>query len=149
LNDLTITRDKIAGLDQYEVTGHERGRIDLLKTVGVSSLQALGRGLGPGPAQCVGLRLSAIASAKLANSTVNHSHTVIWPENAAFVPTTVALPTIKSRKKKIVVSAATTSTQNMTGFLTSVSGLSLRSEAPIAGRISDVSNIESRRNRRL
>src|SRR6516165_11504413 len=33
LNDLTITRDKVAGLDQHEVTGHERGRIDLFKTV--------------------------------------------------------------------------------------------------------------------
>ena len=98
---------------------------------------------------CALPRLSAIASAKLANSTVNHSHNVIWPENAAFVPTTVVLGTIKSRKKKIVVSAATTSTQNITGFLTNVRGLSLRSVAPIAGRIIDLSNIESRRNWRL
>jgi len=67
-------------------------------------------------------RPSATASAKLAKSTVNHNQMVIWPENSALEPTTVPLPRIRSRKKKIVVSTETISTQNMTGFLTKVRG---------------------------
>jgi hypothetical protein len=94
-------------------------------------------------------RPSATASAKLAKSTVNQSHTVICPENSALVPTTVPLPTIRSRRKKIVVSTETISTQNMTGFLTKVRGSSLRKEAPIAGTISERSKIESGRSWRL
>ena len=91
-------------------------------------------------------RPSATASAKLANSTVNHSQTVICPENRALVPITVPLPTIRSRRKKIVVSTETISTQNMTGFLTRVRGSSLRNEAQIAGTISERSKIESGRS---
>src|SRR6516225_1631143 len=88
-------------------------------------------------------RPSATASAKLAKSTVNQSHTVIWPENNALVPITVPPPTNRSRKKKSVVSAETISTQNMTGFLTSVRGSSLRNEAQIAGTIKERSRIAS------
>src|SRR6516162_4854183 len=94
-------------------------------------------------------RHSATASAKLANSTVNHNQTVIWPENSALEPTTVPLPKIRSRKKKIVVSTETISTQNMTGFLTRVRGSSLRNDAQIAGTISERSRIASGRTWRL
>jgi hypothetical protein len=90
-------------------------------------------------------RPSATASAKLAKSTVNHSQTVIWPENRALVPTTLLPPKIRSRKKKIVVSTETISTQNMTGFLTRVRGSSLRNEAQIAGTIKERSRIASGR----
>ena len=43
-------------------------------------------------------RPSATASAKLANSTVNHSHRVIWPENSAWEPMTLPPPTKRSRR---------------------------------------------------
>src|SRR5215510_7100149 len=73
-------------------------------------------------------RPSAIASEKLANSTVIHSHTMIWNVKNRFSP-----PMISSRTKMIVVSAATTSTTNMTGFLISVRGSSLAKAEPTAG----------------
>ncbi len=94
-------------------------------------------------------RPSATASAKFANNTVNHSQTVICPENKALLPTTLVTPTNRSRTKNTVVSTETISTQNMTGFLTRVRGSSLRKEAQIAGPISDRSNSDiGRRLRR-
>ena len=78
-------------------------------------------------------RPSATASAKFANKTVNHSQTVIWPENSAVIPIILPGPMTRSRRKKIVVSTDTISTQNITGFFASVRGLSLRNAAPIAG----------------
>ena len=53
---------------------------------------------------------------------------------------TLVPPVMRSRTKKIVVSTATISTTNMTGFFISVRGLSLRNAAPIAGTISARSN---------
>src|SRR5262249_13333199 len=94
---------------------------------------------------CALPRPSATASAKLAKSTVNHNQTVIWPENKALEPTTAPPPTKRSRKKKIVVSTDTISTQNITGFLTKVRGSSLRNEAQIAGTINERSRIASGR----
>src|SRR5712672_2733780 len=61
---------------------------------------------------CALPRPSATASAKLANSTVNHSHRMIWNVNARLAP-----PVTRSRMKITVVSAATISTTNITGFL--------------------------------
>ena len=90
-------------------------------------------------------RPSATASAKLANSTVNHSQIVICPENSALVPTTLPAPTSRSRKKNIVVSTETISTQNMTGFLAKVRGSSFLNAAQIAGTISERSKIASGR----
>src|SRR5665213_2018251 len=78
-------------------------------------------------------RPSAMASAKLANSTVNHSHNVIWPEKRACRPMTLLPPMTRSRTKKIVVSTETISTQNITGFFTSVRGSSLRKAPHTAG----------------
>ena len=77
---------------------------------------------------------------------MNHSQIVICPENRALEPTTVPLPAIRSRRKKIVVSTETISTQNMTGFLTRVRGSSLRNEATIAGPISERSKIDNGRS---
>jgi len=73
-------------------------------------------------------RPSATASAKLANSTVNHSHTMIWNVNARCSP-----PVARSRRKMTDVSAATTSTTNITGFLTMSTGLSFANADPTAG----------------
>ena len=69
-----------------------------------------------------------MASAKLANSTVNHSQKMIWNVKPRFSP-----PVTRSRRKITVVSAATTSTTNMTGFLASVRGSSLTKAEPMAG----------------
>src|SRR3984957_1059236 len=68
------------------------------------------------------------ASAKLANSTVNHSHRMIWKVKPRFAP-----PVTRSRMKITVVSAATTSTTNITGLLIITRGSSLRNDEPMAG----------------
>src|SRR6267378_4933978 len=73
-------------------------------------------------------RPSATASAKLANSTVNHSHRMIWKVKPRFPP-----PVTRSRRKITVVSAATTSTTNITGFLIISRGSSFANAEPIAG----------------
>src|SRR4051794_22010506 len=72
-------------------------------------------------------RASAIASAKLANRTVNQSQRAIWNSN----PRPVA-PAVRSRTRKMVTRRAPTSTTKITGFLTSACGLSLRNESRIA-----------------
>src|SRR5882757_5561564 len=73
-------------------------------------------------------RPSATASAKLANSTVNHSHRMIWKVKPRFPP-----PVTRSRRKITVVSAATTSTTNITGLLIISRGSSLTKDEAIAG----------------
>src|SRR5271154_879022 len=72
-------------------------------------------------------RPSATASAKLANNTVNHSHAAIWPEKAAGAP-----GVRRSRTKRIVTSAETTSVTKMTGFLARARGSSLRTASSAA-----------------
>src|SRR5580698_6688598 len=78
---------------------------------------------------CALPRPSATASAKLANSTVNHSHRMIWKVKPRLAP-----PVTRSRRKITVVSAATTSTTNITGFLIISRGSSLAKAEPIAGK---------------
>src|SRR6266699_4457110 len=68
-------------------------------------------------------RPSAIASAKLANSTVNQSHRVICKLNLK------SEPPLKSRAVVITLPISTT---NMTGFPIIFSGLSFRNESQIA-----------------
>ena len=80
-------------------------------------------------AACALPRPSATASAKLANSTVIHSQRMIWKVKPRWSPP----PAISSRSKMIVVSAATISTTNITGFLISSRGSSLTNDWPIAG----------------
>ena len=67
-------------------------------------------------------RPSAIASAKLANSTVNQSHSDTSPANAFSCPLLLA----KSRMKITVVMIEPTSTMNITGLRYIVRGSSLR-----------------------
>src|SRR3984957_838906 len=78
---------------------------------------------------CALPRPSATASAKLANNTVNHSHRMIWKVNPRLDP-----PVTRSRRKITVVSAATTSTTNITGFLIISRGSSLAKAEPIEGK---------------
>ncbi len=78
---------------------------------------------------CALPRPSAIASAKFANSTVNHSQRMIWNSKRICPP-----PVKRSRTRIMVVSAVTISSTNITGFLISVRGLSLANDEPIAGR---------------
>src|SRR5438552_18778494 len=68
-----------------------------------------------------------MASAKLANRTVNHSQRAICTEK----PTPSALRKM-SRTTKTVVTAAPTSTTNITGFLITTGGLSLTNDSRIA-----------------
>ena len=80
---------------------------------------------------CALPRPSAIASAKLANSTVNHSHSAICSSKIA----TDVCPATVSRIRLSVVRTLVTSTTNMTGFLTIRRGSSLRTESTEARRI--------------
>ncbi len=73
---------------------------------------------------CALPRPSAMASAKLANSTVNHSQSVIWKVK----PATPA-PAARSRTARTVVMAAPTSTTNITGFFIMVRGFSFTNES--------------------
>src|SRR5437868_3525699 len=77
---------------------------------------------------CALPRPSATASAKLANSTVNHSHRMIWKVKARPSP-----PVTTLRRKITVVSAATISTTNITGFLIMSRGSSFTKAARTAG----------------
>ena len=77
---------------------------------------------------CALPRPSATASAKLANSTVNQSQRMIWKVKPRLAP-----PVTRSRRKITVVSAATISTTNITGFLIISRGSSLVKDARIAG----------------
>ena len=86
-------------------------------------VNTLGGRVGLGLAQasaCALPRASAMASAKLANSTVNQSQSAIWNENPRPAP-----PVNRSRMRNTVVSAAPTSTTNITGFFSSVTGIQL------------------------
>src|ERR1700734_833319 len=69
-----------------------------------------------------------MASAKLANSTVNHSQRMIWNSNRMCPP-----PVNRSRIRITVVSIVTISSTNITGFLISVRGSSLTKAEPMAG----------------
>ena len=72
---------------------------------------------------CAFPRPSAIASAKLANSTVNHSHSVICKLNLNAAP---------PRSSNAVVMTLPTSTTNMTGLPIILRGLSLRNASRTA-----------------
>src|ERR1700730_817705 len=75
-------------------------------------------------------RPSARASAKFANSTVNHNHNATRPPNTLVA--VVAL--LRSRKNSTEVHTAPTSTTNMIGLRASVRGLSFRNASPTALR---------------
>src|ERR1700722_13101903 len=79
-------------------------------------------------AACALPRPSATASARLANSTVTHSHTIIWNVKPRCSPCVM-----RSRMKITVVRVATTSTTNITGLRIINRGLSFRNDCPIAG----------------
>ncbi len=80
-------------------------------------------------------RPSATASAKLANSTVNHSQRMIWKVKPRLPP-----PVARSRTRMTVVRRVTTSSTNITGFLISVRGSSLTKAEPMAGTMILVSS---------
>ncbi|CAB3774007.1 hypothetical protein LMG30113_07400 [Burkholderia paludis] len=89
-------------------------------------------------AACAFERPSASASAKFANSTVNHSHSAIArmkPDGASAWPASAAT-------HRIVVRMLPTYTQNITGLRNCVRGVSFLNESAIAGRTSAGSNIE-------
>ena len=87
LDDLAVARDEIAGLDQHEVAVLQRRGADQLELRGSarsrSRLALVSVRMRRSVSACALPRPSATASAKLANSTVNHSQAVIWPENSA------------------------------------------------------------------
>ncbi len=95
-----------------------------------SAWRACRCGSGAGVSACALPRPSATASAKLANSTVNHSQNAIWPENSGD-----ASCVTRSRMKKPVTTSDTTSVTKITGFRASARGSSLRSASRAALRM--------------
>ena len=61
-----------------------------------------------------------MASAKFAKSTVNHSHSAIWPTKLVSLP----LPTMPAMNPYVVITAPI-STMNITGLRTIARGSSL------------------------
>ncbi len=76
-------------------------------------------------------RPSAIAVAKLANSTVNQSQKLTQPTKAVS-----PCPDATAAMKAMVVITLPTSTTNITGLCATSRGSSLANELPIAGQIS-------------
>ena len=87
---------------------------------------------------CALPRPSAMASARLAKSTVAHNQTVICSSKPIPLP-----PATRSRTSRIVVSVAPTSTTNMTGFLIIITRVELPNASTIAPRTSAGSQILS------
>ena len=88
LDHLAVARDDLAGLDQHEVAGFSAERRRRLELCPVAA-----RPLAPSSVRVLRSvsawalpRPSAIASAKLANRTVNQSQRVIWREPAEGAP---------------------------------------------------------------
>src|SRR4051794_35613752 len=77
-----------------------------------------------------------MASAKLANSTVNHSHSATRPAKTF----SLAVDDPRSRKNRMVVRTEPTSTTNMTGLRTIVRGFSLTKLSLMAWRVIAGSN---------
>src|SRR6185295_2202760 len=125
-----IRRNIVAGLDQNDIADLERGARH--QTIGLvrarQQLAWLSVRVFFSDSACALPRPSATASAKLANSTVNHSQTMIWKVKPRLAP-----PVTRSRMKMTVVSAATISTTNITGLLIISRGSSLAKAEPIAG----------------
>jgi hypothetical protein len=78
-----------------------------------------------------------MASAKLANSTVNHSHSVICRLNLNAPPRLD-----EGTNRRMVVRTLPTSTTNMTGFFIMLCGASLTSASVAARRMIAGSNRE-------
>jgi len=89
---------------------------------------------------CALPRPSAIASAKLANKTVNHSQSVIC--NSKRVLVTPATGATSPRMSCNVVKTLPTSTTNITGFFIIVRGFNLTNESMIARLMIRASQIE-------
>ena len=90
-------------------------------------------------AACARLRPSATASAKLANSTVNHSHSVI----ARMKPVGASPCPPSAWKNSAVVSTLPTHTTNITGFFICWRGLSFLNESTTACLTMSRSNREN------
>src|SRR5712692_2054606 len=94
-------------------------------------------------AACALPRPSASASAKLANTIVNHSQRVIWPTNSSLTPPRKSPPT-----KTMVVMTDPTSTTNITGLRSCQRGSSLVKLSIRAGTMMSRSSRLDRRRRR-
>ena len=121
LDDVAVAGDQLAGADHDDVAGAQlRGRDGLLACRRRAARRATrsARVLRSASA-CALPRPSAIASAKFANSTVNHSPSAIAVSNAIGPPLTT------SATIRIVTITETTSTTKMTGFFIRVRGIEL------------------------
>ena len=110
-------RSLVAGTSVHAVAETSASR---LATVSVRALRRVAAWALPRP--------SATASAKFANRTVNQSHRLIWKEKPR-----PPWPETRSRTNNTVVSVATTSTVNITGFFTMTRGSSFLKASMAAG----------------
>ncbi len=132
LDDLAIARDEIAGLDQHDIAWLEsRSPATVLMPLGVDAPWRWSRSWScAGVAACALPRPSATASAKLANSTVNHSQTIDLERECQIR----SAPATRSRRNRIVVKRRDDldhEHDRVARIMTR--GSSLRKASPIAG----------------
>ena len=126
LDHLAVAGDDVAGLDQDEVARPRgprpqppRRARDRRRRAAAS--RAWWSRVARRASACALPRPSAIASAKLAKSSVNQSQRMIWKLKPRW-----PAPVARSRRKRTVVRSATTSTTNITGLRIICRGSSLR-----------------------
>ena len=131
LDHLAVGGDVVAGFDQHDIADLEAGAghqpIGLAGTV-----QQLGLALGAGLLQRLRLRLAAAFGDGFGE--IGEQHREPQPQDDLEGEAEASPPPVtRSRRKMTVVSAATTSTTNITGFLIISRGSSLTKAEPIAG----------------
>ncbi len=132
LDDVAIGGDQVARLDKDDVALFQldsRDRRDLVMVARIGKL--LGDHIRLGGPQARGLRLAAALGHRFRE--VREQHREPEPQDDLERKAVMAGPVTMSRRKSTVVSAATTSTTNITGFLTISRGSSLAKDAPMAG----------------
>ena len=147
LNDLTIGRNDVGGLDQDDVSYLQvpyRRRVETLSGITDASTLACVPVRCRRRSACALPRPSATASAKLANKTVNHSHTTISNSDRNMEPA------VEDSRQNDRGQHGDHLHANMTRFVASVRGSSLTKAAPIAdATIFGSSNAETGRVLRI
>ena len=128
--DFAVGGDDVAGLHQHDVADLEAGAGN--EAIGlVRAGQQLGLALGAGLLRR--LRLGLAAALRDGLGEVGEQHREPQPQDDLEGEAEALAAVARSRRKMTVVSAATTSTTNITGFLIMSRGSSLRIAEPIAG----------------
>ena len=124
-------RDDVAGLDEHNVADLQAGAGHELELGPVLAVQQLGLGLGARLAQRVGLRLAAAFGDGFGE--IGEQHGEPQPDDDLQREAEIAAAGDQIPQNRTVVSAETTATTNITGFLIRVRGFSFLKAPPTAG----------------